>query len=306
MSIENLKSSGLLDFEVPDSQTRNTNTTIAFALDAGYLEYFKVMLVSMAHTGTLINCPIALYTDDANVFDDPIVKLTVDKKRLIPKSRQEIIYDLAKNNVQRPERGNWNKGTFLKWSVFEKQETDQLLFLDVDMICLQKLEGLFSIMPDKNLLTSPQFQLYLKKEKKDQAPKILENLSDGKFDKAHAWRINSGLMLIRRNFLSNDFFNEITNFAKSRVDFHEQAHLSSFFKEKKELHGMISSKYNFQENYLKLLSVEMQVEMAKKIAVLHYAGGEKPWSLTPNLKNRYTSLLWHSYRTLAQNVLDAK
>jgi len=302
MSIRVLGDKGLVD--LPQKKPEEApSVTIAFALDKGYLECFKVMLYSMAYSKTLLDAPIAVYTDDAELLQDPLVQAVVDKPVLIDGERRAVIYDLAKNNVQRPERAQWNKGTFLKWCVFEEQDTEQLLFLDVDMLCLQPLEPLLSIDPSSKILTSPQFQSHLKAAESDVHGNLKKMLA-GDFDAKHSRRINSGVMTVRKELLSNAFFEEITRYAGNSMSLHEQGHMSDFFIENPGMLKMVPAKYNFQEHYLNALNCQEQDELTSEIAVLHYAGPNKPWVVPPAKSKRTPLMLWHVYRTFAQPFLS--
>lgn len=204
MSIYSLHEKGLINVnESAQSATVDSNITIAFALDSGYADCLKVMLASMAHNGILCRNPIVIYTDDPKLSEDPIVKIVADKISVLSGKKKELLYMLAKDNVQRPERADWNRGTFLKWSVFEPQETTKLLFLDVDMLVLNSLSGLLTAFTDKPLVTCPQFQQTIKSENTDAQ---LTNLLNGNFDNKHKRRINSGVMLVSEDYLSDTFF----------------------------------------------------------------------------------------------------
>jgi lipopolysaccharide biosynthesis glycosyltransferase len=301
MAISSLQSAGLVDVKMSKGKSYSDDLTLAFALDSGYLECMKVMLVSMAKNGVLCDCPIAIYTDDEDLLEDPVIKLVADKKVLISGTKKEIIYSLAKNNVKRPEKLDWNRGTFLKWSVFEPQLTNRLLFLDVDVLVLDQLDHLLNMYPGKPLVTSPQFQQSLKE---GSVSGNLHNMLNGQFDSKHIKRINSGMMLVNSDFLSNDFFSEITSFAGASMAIHEQGHLSNYFSKKSNLLGMAPSTYNFQDSYLRLLTGETYKNILNDIAVLHYAGGDKPWKSENEALLSYASIaLWHEYKGYAQDVL---
>lgn len=304
MTISVLGKAGLVDIKKSESEEIGSDITLAFALDRGYLECMKVMLVSMARNGILCNSPVAIYTDDEELFKDPLISLIADKKVVISGEKKDIIYSMSKNNVKRPERSVWNRGTFLKWSIFEPQMTERLLFLDVDMLVLGSLVNLIEEFEDKSLVTSPQFQKSLKEGD------VNKNLSDmlvGNFDQKHKKRINSGVMLVKNDLLSNEFFQEITRYVSSRVAIHEQGHLSDFFSDKKELLGMAPSAFNFQESYLRLAKGDVYQDILNDISVLHYAGGVKPWSKDVDKIRDFPSIdVWHQYRLLSAEVLAYK
>ncbi len=310
MSIRSLERARLLEITGAAEPT-TPSVTIAFALDKEYLEYFKVMLQSMAMRNTLPDCPIAVYSDDPDVFDDPVVRITADKLCLMSGEKKNLIYDLARNNVKRSERSKWNKGTFLKWSVFEPQETDRLLFLDVDMLCIGKLEPLLDLKLEAPFVCCPQFQKTIKENENgpfgsDVIAKSLRDMLDGEFQGRHTWRINSGMMLIGKPLLSHDFFQDLTEYAKTRVAFHEQEHLSNFFRDNPDLRIMVSSAYNFQEMYLDKVSAIDQNEILARVTVLHYAGGAKPWNINPAKMDRPSLSLWHKYRTASMRLLSVR
>ena len=301
MSVNSLQEKGLLDVKITETPTIAPDVTLAFAFDSGYAECFKVMLASMAENGVLCQNPIVVYTDDVKLLDDPIVSIAADKISILSGEKKALIYKLAKENVQRPERANWNRGTFLKWCIFEKQKTERLLFLDVDMLTLGSLDGLLNASPDKQMVTCPQFQQSIKTENTDAQ---LMNMLTGDFDNKHKYRINSGVMLVGKELLNDEFFEEITTFAAERVSIHEQGLLSEYFSKNKQKLHMASSNYNYQDSYLRLASEQLYSEILDKVAVIHYAGGIKPWlSSSDSISHLPSIAVWHHYKTLASRLL---
>lgn len=282
------------------------DTAIAFALDSGYLNPFKVMIASMVHTNTLQDAPVVIYSDDPNLFKDPIVKAVCDKPVLLEGRKKEIIYGLAKNNVERQdERSDWNRGTFLKWMIFEPQPRPQILFLDVDMICVDKLESLLQISPDVPFICAPQFQHYLMLLESKPRFEEFNALYDGDFREKHYWRVNSGVMVIREPLLSDAFFDELTTYASKRTLLHEQGHLSSYFKNRKELLKMVSPRYNCQERYLNRLEPDDMRDLLSRTAVIHFAGPRKPW-IGVKARRRPGELRWREYASYAKPLLKKR
>ncbi|MDL5534481.1 hypothetical protein QSV04_10700, partial [Bifidobacterium longum] len=153
MSIRTLISQGLIE---TDAAATSVNVTVAFAFDSTYLDLFKVAVSSLALSGNFIDAQLAVYTNDAEVFDDPIVRRCADKKVLLSGSRKQVLESLASSSVKRPDRKDWNRGTFLKWQVFEPQDTPVLVFLDVDMIFLRHFEKELLDAADRPLACCPQ------------------------------------------------------------------------------------------------------------------------------------------------------
>ena len=270
-------------------------TSIAFAFDAGYAPYFRSLARSMIEHGTLIDCPIIIYTADPEVFDDPFVAQVVDKKRIIEPALAETLTIAARDTVRRPERAGWNLGTFLKWTVFEEQDTAQVLFLDVDMIFKAPIEPLLTYRRDKTFLCVPQFQKDIKELPDPE--KGLQELIDGSMWGSHARRVNSGVMLIRGDLLSVAFRDELLAHAfNSKPAINEQGHMSSYFGSngRGSLRLMVSAKYNFQEGYLGSVDAEAQKRLADQAVILHYAGGAKPWEADRD-KLRVSQAKWFDY-----------
>ncbi|WP_394222822.1 glycosyltransferase family 8 protein [Alteromonas gracilis] len=301
MSINSLQEKGLLEIKNTERSTVSPDVTLAFAFDSGYAECFKVMLASMAENGVLCRNPIVVYTDDEQLQDDPVVAAAADRISILSGERKKRLYTLARDNVKRPERANWNRGTFLKWCIFEEQETSKLLFLDVDMLTLNSLDGLLSAFPDKPLVTCPQFQQSIRTENTDEQ---LLNMLKGEFDNKHKSRINSGVMLVNNELLSDSFFDEITKFASERVSIHEQGLLSEYFASNKNMLGMASSRYNYQDSYLRFASDSVYKDILLDISIIHYAGGVKPWLDTSKSVEDLASIkIWHHYKSLATKIL---
>jgi lipopolysaccharide biosynthesis glycosyltransferase len=294
MTIRALINRGYVDGPSAEPREPERELSIGFALDSGYLLPFKVMLASMARVGTLLDCPVVVYTDDERLLQDPVVQMVADKSVLVSGTRRDILYDLARHHVKRQgDRRDWNRGTFLKWAIFEPQPTPNLLFLDVDMIVLHPLEGVSSLGAGASLLTAPQFQPSLWDAGPEEAHDTLRALVAGTaFPGKHAWRINSGMMLVRKEFLDNAFFNAVTAFAKSRREIHEQAHFSEYFRSHPG-HQMVGASFNFQVPWLSVLTTRRQEELLKSVKILHFAGNKKPWNQALPSTSRDAGHFWH-------------
>lgn len=284
------------------------DTAILFAFDSGYLTPFKVMLFSMAKSGALTRNPIIICSDDPAVFEDPIVKLVVDMPVLLEGRLRENLYYLAEHSVHRPERADWNRGTFLKWAAFDDYGFDYILFLDVDMVVLKPLGELATYRSGADLLTCPQFKpsLYRRPGEGKLPPSTIErNLNwmiSGDFAKVHHRRMNSGMMLLSRTIANPHFRDELVDFTANRTDLHEQAHLTAFFAENPSWKlKLVPSIYNFQERYLGEVDPCRGLEMLSQINILHYAGG-KPWQSSLKPSSRLSTLLWWNLKQAADEA----
>jgi len=293
----------------PPSKTRQAtvNSAIFFSFTSSYLLPFKVMIYSMLRTGTLVDTPIIICSDDPEVFKDKIVEVVCDKPVLLSGTEAEEIYSLSENNVKRPERKEWNRGTFLKWSVFRDYGFPQVLFLDVDMLVLRPLEGLLEELSGNDFVVCPQFHTSLRKSAEGLPldPIIVEanlrNMISGKFKGSHLYKINSGVMLLGNKSLSRAFKEELFLYAKDNIAVNEQTLISNFIKSSGNYKlKMVSSSFNFQETFLGSIDPVAAFEIGKNISILHYAGKAKPWQQEAGKTTRFTANLWDNYKSSAE------
>lgn len=290
------------------------HVSLVFAFDWGYLEQFKVTLASLAFSSNFIDSPIVIYTDDERVLVDNVVKLVSEKVVLLDGPKKQILYNLAKNHVKRPERENWNRGTFLKWMIFEEQPTTTALFLDVDMIFNGKFDANLIDLCDRSFNAAPQFRsfLYENNDKqmlsKKECYKNYIDIINSKYKNKMLENINSGVMFLKNDFLTDEFFNDITSFAVHQgKTVNEQAKFSAYFQQFPEKLRLLPCSFNFQESFLQRVSQDDGRELLKKIHVLHFAGSGKPWTKQPDCQKdstRLTQGLWHWHRTLAQPLFS--
>ncbi len=294
------------DGPVPSARREAPSTALAFAFDADYLEPFKVMLYSMARCGTLLDCPIYVYSDDPTVVEDAFVRRAADMRRLVEGPDLEELAEIAERHIRRPERAKWNRGTCLKWAVFDDAPVDQILFLDVDMLCLRPLEGLLSLRPEAELVFCPQFQRSAMPSEDAPGAKTAarDRLSDmiglrGEISR----RVNSGVMLVRKPLLSRQLRNRLIAFAKTREDINEQSHLTNFFRTNRDrsrfVTAVASSGFNFQENYLDAVDPVDALALLRRVRILHYAGSQKPWRAKITKKDRVSFQLWRLFQRSA-------
>ena len=304
MTLRALQTAGVLDINgCASAAPTGPTTALAFALDAAYLIPFKVFLYSMALVGAFADCPIHVYSDDPELFNDPVVAKAADRAVLLPDPLQRKLQRLARTQVKRPERADWNRGTFLKWAVFEQADVDQVLFLDVDMLCLRDPAGLISLPEGVDIAACPQFQPKMLAGtegpvSRDEAYARLTLFCDGKSPQ-FSQRLNSGVMLIGKRLLSENARRQMIKDAKTRVLINEQSHLTAFFNENKYKLEMNSPILNFQESYLRAVSAADARALLRRIAILHYAGEAKPWKADPAVDMRDSQRLWWSHREAA-------
>jgi lipopolysaccharide biosynthesis glycosyltransferase len=312
MTIRALVNKGYL--ELRDEAICPADVAVVFAFDSSYLVQFKVILASLAFSSNFVDAPIVIYTDDPIVASDPIVKIACDKVSLLSGEKRALLYRLAKDHVKREERSSWNRGTFLKWAVFEKHETPRVVFFDVDMIFLKKIDFQIVNCSTAPFNAVPQFQNMLYKNTTSNAflpsEEVFDNLNNaimGKFKGRMLHRINSGLMYLQGDMLSNSFFETITMYAETLGrTINEQSIFSEYFKQHRSKVAFIPAAFNFQESYIHRASQEDRAKILSKIGILHFAGQNKPWNILPLIDKdgaTLTKALWHWHRTFAEKLL---
>ncbi|WP_147105096.1 glycosyltransferase [Nesterenkonia populi] len=287
-----------------DPKIRSEDVTIAFAFDAGYLPLFQVAAYSLAQSKNFLDSEVVIYTDDPVVADDPMVKITADRISMLEGERRERLYGLAENSIHREDRAQWNKGTFLKWMMFEEQNNPTAVFLDVDMIFLRSFDEKLLQAATADFNAAPQFMYrLLKDEAGEHLPlsrkwEVMNAALAADYSGRLATNVNSGLMVIREPMLSRAFFDEITAFASQSRRTNEQSHFTAYFKKHPERLKMISYAFNHQDEYIGALrDWEAMKELMEKISVIHYAGKPKPWHRRLSDVPRPTSSLWHWHAT---------
>lgn len=296
MSIADLVREGLLP-EAPVRQPAigGPATALAFAFDTAYLVPFRVMLASLARAGTLMELPIFVYSTDDRLPDDPFVRVATDRFFPIAGPLAETLERLARERVRRPERADWNRGTFLKWAVFQPAGVDQVLFLDADMIALGPVEPLLGRAPDAHLVGAPQFPRSLLQD--DQGPvepailaERLEGLVTGRGPLPT--RLNSGVMVVRRPLLDDGFRRRLVDHALRTLCVNEQSHLTAFFARQPGELALVESAWNFHESYLKRVPQAAAARILAGIRILHYPGAQKPWLDADRPARRRSMALW--------------
>jgi hypothetical protein len=299
-------------FELPEREAEAAvaDVSLAFALDEGYLEPFKVALVSLAQSGNFLDAPIVVYSDSEAVAADPVVRDAADRVVVLSGARRNLLHDLARTSVRERGRSSWNKGTFLKWAVFEPQETRRVVFLDADMAFAKPFDAALLAAATADFCYVPQFrENFVRQRGEEIAPEDvrLERMTAAiraDFPPEMHGRVNSGMMVLDRAVLDDAFFAEITGFARGKRQINEQSHFSEFIAVHPGLAKPLSARFNFQEHYTRRLSWHGTQTLFRHVEVLHFTGHPKPWKSVPRgLGFRPGVALWHWYRTMAAPVL---
>lgn len=289
----------------------HANSALAFVFDRKFLEPFKVLLYSLARTGSFTQLPVLVFTQDELVAGDEIVKSVADEIVFIRDEDISKFSVISRSKIPEHYKLDWiPKYTFLKWLIFDDYEIDRLVFIDADIVCLNKADGILATESDAGLVGCPRFMESLfsdeagKRLAERQIYSNLRNMVRGEFDERHV-RLNSGVLLLQKNVLSSKFREDLLSFASRREHVNEQSYITSFFKNSKEYKmDLISSKYNFGAGSLAYLPVHLQIQILREVVFLHFPGPRKPWIGELTDDARFTHMVWRKIASDARAQSD--
>lgn len=300
MSISDLAKAGRVSVAGKKASTPlQQRSALAFVFDREYLESFKVLLFSLARTGSLTHLPIFVFTQDNFVADDPIIKCAADTIRFITDDDIKKFSAISARKIPAQYKLDWiPKYTFLKWLIFDDYDLDQLLFIDADIVCMNNADDILELDSNAGLIGCPRFMesLFTGEDGRRLTERAiysnLRNMVRGEFDERHV-RLNSGVLLLRSNVLSSKFRTDLLAFAARKEHVNEQSYITSFFKLNNEYQmKLVSSRYNYGAGSLEHLPVFLQIKILKEIVFLHFPGSRKPWRAELTADARFTHLVW--------------
>ena len=106
MTSRNLAARGLVDTEAAGAQERGRRA-LAFVLDRSFLHPFKVLIYSLAGTGSFLDLPILVFTQDKVVHDDPIFSALADRRIYVTDEQIRQFSVVSRERVRRKDRRSW-------------------------------------------------------------------------------------------------------------------------------------------------------------------------------------------------------
>jgi|GEM_PF-1389542 lipopolysaccharide biosynthesis glycosyltransferase len=269
------------------SPSPQSSTALYFVVNADFLVPLRVLIYSLLKTGSFLDLPIVIFTDEQAVADDHFVQRIATKIVLVTKEQKDSLNVIKRGKIPpRFRREDLPKYTFIKWMMFDDIGYKSALFLDADIICLQNANSLLDYLGQADLMVGPQFKDVIRYENeearirrsRDEAYEMLINMLEGRFDSFHQ-NLNSGVMLMSERMLKREFRQELISFAQEIGAMpNEQRYLTEKFASGSHQRVLIPSKYNFHEMFLYAVDPLAQFDLLSRICLLHYAGPEKPWN----------------------------
>ncbi len=241
---------------------------IAFAADINYAKYVGVALQSIAINNPDTPLHFHLFFDDINSDD------IANYQSLTHLNNSRITIYFINNDFFKnfPQVGYFSLAAYYRLIIPSvlKTQTEKILYLDTDTICLNKINQLFDINMDSNIACV--------------VPDCLLNkaLSYSKLIEPFGWDnnnqyFNSGMMLIHtQNWydadIDNRFVQLMKHYAKNPAKCPDQDILNILLQDKVVFVG---EKYNWQ-HWREM--PEALTDFADEIVIAHLLGDKKPWS----------------------------
>lgn len=313
MSINSLDAHGLIRLNKHRSAPRSyTDHALGFIFDREYLHAFKVLLYSLAATGSLIKSPVKILTQDPVVLQDEIVRIVADELLLISDEQISEFSTISAERIEQKHRLDWiPKYTFLKWMFFEKCDHDRLILIDVDTVCLRSLDTILDSERSFDMSACPVFHEHLYKQSGEilRPSHIFNNLrrmARGDYDEQQPMRVNTGFLDIRGKCLSKDFKHALLLLASKKAFPNEQSYITHFLSQRDDYTlNYLPSSFNFNANFLEHLPARYQIRLLSGVRLLHFPGTSKPWKKPVNSKSKLSHLIWrkieqeaHTYSSL--------
>lgn len=278
------------------SPTDQSSKALVFVINTAFIRPLKVLLKSMALQGTLTDCPIILITDEDEVRRDAELSSYADEIYFAADSDTRQ-FERIDDSLQ-PERKKlgWIPAyTFMKWIIFRDWGVDRLLFIDADIVCMGGLEPLLSVETSA-LAAAPGF--FNVEVEGDQAATD-RGIREYAFATPRSKRINSGVMVLGREVLSDEFRSELIRYTESGTFHNEQGAIRRYLAEAGMELSLLSPLYNFKSAAIGKLSPQYRHEVLSEIKLLHYAGLKKrPWEVSR--PRNLADAVWHDYESWNQ------
>lgn len=224
---------------------------IVFTLTNSYTTALKVFLKSYLHFNNRIV--------KAVVFEEE--PITLENKKSLESIYPNISFCNFTLHVPyiSTTRREWKINPYNRLEIF-KLNYNKIIFFDADMLVLSKIDNLFD-------MAEPFSAVYHKYPDGSNSSTLTKNFLYNNKPFNFSKSFNAGLMVISKQFLSNDVYNELVKISKSNTWLGNQGPINVFFNDKVKL---------LDDSYF-VTTPEITSQLFKNAKVLHFAGEVKPW-----------------------------
>lgn len=295
-SVANIYRMGSVPIEA--NRTSSRRSGIAFVLNKDFIPGLKVLIYSMIKSSTLLDLPVVILSEDDAVLRDEFIIGLADVRRHVTDVDISEFAEISSGQVAPQAKLDWiPKYSYLKWLIYDNYGFDQLIWLDVDTICVAPLDGLLEFN-DADLYAAPVFQKSLRESARNEplplsesSAKIVEWVKNGYLD---APSLNSGVMVLNKPVLSESFRNGLVSWNLTHEVPTEQRAVYNFLEvSNKYRRGYLSPLYNFHHSYYRYMDDKDKQWLWKNVKLLHFIGSAaNPWRVTKDNATSTQKMWW--------------
>jgi lipopolysaccharide biosynthesis glycosyltransferase len=266
-------------FGEEQSATSNSRSALVFVLNADFLPGLLALFKSMYQHRTLIDLPVIIITEQAEMLNDPRLKRACDLPRAISSEEIAAFSRISAKLVEDRLKLDWiPKYTYLKWLMFDDYGFDQIIFIDADIVCLNPIDELIDLR-EADLYGSPMFSTKHLIDVGNDPRVTSENvLRFARDPQPASKRLNTGVLVVNKGLLSSGFRKELIEFTSQGEYSVEQAALRTFLRKSGRAFQMISPLYNFKYSFLGHVMAKDWFSLLSEIKLFHFAGVPvRPW-----------------------------
>lgn len=228
--------------------------------------------MSIALTTTITNDYIpalfvlvkSIYKNTSKEFDFVVFEeeQISEENKCMFKEFKNIIFKPLENKmptIKNDGRRKWNINPNNRFSIFNLNQYDRIIFLDSDMICLSNIDELL----DLNISFGAVYHPYPDGLQSNNLTPYSTLYKGFNFEKS----FNAGLMIIDKKYLNDNTINNLISISKQSEWLGNQGPLNVYFNNKVTL---------LPDNYF-LSTPFLKNKDLSNIKFLHFGGDKKPW-----------------------------
>ena len=262
-----------------------------------HIEYLRIFCLSILEFTPNFDRDYLIYYRKGNLNQNDINYLQKIYSKFIFKEitieNNNLIFNKKYNNVPTtgykkgdiPRHKLLKKFSLSKIEMFKESEYDQIIYFDIDMVCIKDLSPLLSKRFNEGLMAC-----------EDELPKLY-NLVDSKtYERDH--KVQGGLLILGKDIINRKTYDELKELLiNKKFKRNDQSIFGQYFGKQNKL-KRLDIKFNcgrklIRDNFIKI----------EDVFIIHYAGAKKPFDILKNKKNYdcFTFKYWHKFKDLSDN-----
>jgi len=252
----------------------NTNIQLATVTDKSFFQGTLVMLNSFLYHNQWFDGNILIIEDDLDDFMKEVLSLFPKVEFIEISERLKERLDLFEKVL--PHYALAIRKFYIL-ETFRLDTTDQLLYLDSDMLCLNNIKSLLSIN-NCGLVAAPDKSYYLG-EQREEKTFVSYPMTEQLEGETYLDCFNSGMLLVNYTKLKPNVYDDILSFlspmkyAEVKTGHGDQYLLNRFFKSD---YHKVSAAYNYMLHCEKAIYGSTGI-LPSEASLLHYVKSTKPW-----------------------------